>query len=127
MKNSHAKAACNTCIYSAFYNGVALECRRHAPAAPVGEELTQFPIVDTNGFCGDYEPQDEMQVKREPACVECRFFVPDKNSCSTRGECHGIPVATVDEDGNDIRQPRYPRRDNSDVACGLFIGKQNQA
>lgn len=63
--------------------------------------------------------KSENCMKR-PTCVECNFFVSDKNSCSTRGWCYGMPVSTVDNDGNDIDQPKYPRRDNSDVVCGLF-------
>ena len=62
-------------------------------------------------------------MNNEQICAKCDFFVLDNDSCSTRGWCHGVPVSTVDEEGYDIAQPKYPRRDSSDVACGMFKGK----
>lgn len=57
----------------------------------------------------------------EHICANCKFFQPEpgKDSCSTLGKCIGAPISTVDEKGFQI-YPIYPRRDNSDEACGMF-------
>lgn len=46
---------CATCIFSATHNSSCLECRRHAPAAPIAEGQTQFPLMGKEDFCGDWE------------------------------------------------------------------------
>ena len=62
----------------------------------------------------------KQNTEENLTCVMCAFFIPDKNSCSPRGYCCGLPVATVDQDGYEIKQPSYPRRDSSDNSCALF-------
>ena len=62
-------------------------------------------------------------MTNEQICAQCDFFVLDNNSCLTRGRCLGVPISTVDEEGYDISRPKYPRRDSSDVACGMFKSK----
>jgi len=58
---NRGKKVCGTCAYSAYYDGTTLECRRHAPVAPIREDMTQFPLVGCNDFCGDYEPNDAQE------------------------------------------------------------------
>lgn len=57
----------------------------------------------------------------EQVCLKCKFFMPDENSCSDVGICHGMPVATVGKDGFDIVPTPHPRRKNYDKACRLFL------
>ena len=46
---------CSTCMFSAKHNGLRLECRRHAPAAPIAGGQTEFPLMGKEDFCGDWE------------------------------------------------------------------------
>lgn len=55
-------------------------------------------------------------------CGHCVFFVFDENRKSQYGCCHGIPVQTVNEDGDEIK-PKWPRRSSYDSACGIFSSK----
>lgn len=62
MANNQNKKSCSSCLYSAYFDSMSLECHRHAPVAPAVEGATQFPIVGHDCFCGDYEPK---QVEKQ--------------------------------------------------------------
>ena len=61
MDNDTNQKTCKTCLYSAHHDFTTLECRRHAPAAPTREDQTQFPLMGSTDFCGDYEPREKEE------------------------------------------------------------------
>ena len=64
--------------------------------------------------------EEATKAEEERVCGRCKFFKPAANAKSSRGDCRGIPTSTIGDDDEELRNPKWPRRDSYDEACGLF-------
>ena len=61
MNSKQTPKTCATCAYSSYYDSDMVECRRHAPKAPLAEGQSPFPTMGRGDSCGDYEQKNESE------------------------------------------------------------------
>ena len=59
LAQAGSERPCEGCRFAA-HDGWALKCRRHAPVvSPRDRNVTLWPVVNPDQWCGDYEPKED--------------------------------------------------------------------